>query len=103
MPGRKPIDENVIFRTDQLILSIGGSCDLKSSLLHLFRNLKQFDPQVKNATQIRQSVIASWLNKYDKRKVQYMAGHRYVSSTEYYKQVDIDLLKRSVLEYHPLK
>lgn len=102
-PGRKPAIDNVVKRSDQLLLSIGGSVNLKSSLLHLFRNIKAINPQVKNATQIRQSVIAGWLNKYDLRKVQYMAGHRYVSSTEYYKQVNLDLLKRKVIEYHPLK
>jgi len=102
-PGRKPEIENVVSKTDQLLLSLGGSDKLKNSLLHLFRNLKQNNPQVKNSTQIRQSVIASWLNKYDLRQVQYMAGHRFVSSTDYYKQVNLEILKQKVNAYHPLK
>jgi len=103
LPGRKPLEKNVIHKTNQLLLSIGGSHNLKSSMLHLFRNLKNINPKIKNASQIRQSVIAGWLNRYDLRRVQYMAGHRYVSSTGYYKQIDIYKLKSKIIEYHPLK
>jgi len=77
--------------------------DLKNSLHYLFRNLSELNTRVKNTTQIRQSVITNWLKRYDLRTVQYMAGHRYVSSTEYYKQIDIENLKRKIDEYHPLK
>jgi integrase/recombinase XerD len=103
LPGRKLKREALKPRSDQLIFSIAGSQDLRNSLHHLFRDLSKLNPRVKNTTQIRQSVIAIWLKTFDLRTVQYMAGHRFVSSTEYYKQVDIEKLKREISELHPLK
>jgi integrase/recombinase XerD len=102
LPGRKPASENIIYKTDQLLMSISGSLELKNSLIHLFKNLKDKNPKVKNAMQIRQSVISIWLQKYNLRTVQYMAGHRFVSSTEYYKQINMEELRRKVCEFHPL-
>jgi len=52
---------------------------------------------------IMQSVISYWLTKHNLRTVQFMAGHRYVSSTEWYKRIDIQELRREVSLYHPLK
>lgn len=101
-PGRKPSQENAVFRTDQLLLSLFGSPNIKNTLHHMFIQLKKSNPRVKSAIQIRQSVIAHWVEKYNLRKAQYMAGHRYVSSTEYYKRVNINDLRREVCEYHPL-
>lgn len=103
LPGRNTEECRINYKTNQLLLSLSGSENIKSSMFHLFRNLKKHNPQLKNATQIRQSVIASWLKKYDLRRVQYMAGHRYVSSTEQYKQIDLEKLRRKVIEFHPLK
>ena len=102
LPGRKPQKRIADPKTDQLLLSVAGCQDLKNSLHHMFRNLSQINPRVRNATQIRRSVISNWLRRYDLRTVQYMAGHRYVSSTEYYKQVNIEELKRKIDEFHPL-
>jgi integrase/recombinase XerD len=102
LPGRKPTESNCVYRTDQLLLSLFGSPCLKNSLHHMFNNLKKKNPRIKSAMQIRQSVIALWLKKYNLRKVQYMAGHRFVSSTEYYKQININDLRREVCEHHPL-
>ena len=47
---------------------------LKNSLLHLNHALRRINPKVKNAVQIRQSVITEWLKEKDLRLVQYMAG-----------------------------
>jgi site-specific recombinase XerD len=58
--------------------------------------------RVKNFDQIRASVITAWLKQYDLRKVQYLAGHKYVSSTEAYKENIIDELQDDVTKYHPL-
>lgn len=102
LPGRKPFEANKVFRTEQLLLSLSGSPNLKNSLHHMFINLKESNPQVRSAIQIRQSVIALWVKKHNLRKAQYMAGHRFVSSTEYYKQVNINDLRRDVIECHPL-
>jgi integrase/recombinase XerD len=102
-PGRKPGRNNRLRRTDQVLLSMNGSPYLKNSLHHLFLDIRKSNSQVISARQLRQSLIAHWLTKYNLRKVQYMAGHRYVSSTEWYKGSNLDELKREVNIFHPLK
>jgi integrase/recombinase XerD len=53
--------------------------------------------------EIRNSVICNWLSHFNLREVQYMAGHKYVSSTERYQKVKVADLQQSVLKYHPLQ
>jgi integrase/recombinase XerD len=88
--------------TDQLFISMEGSVNMKNSLHHLFRALKRTNPVIKNAKQIRASVITAWLKTNNLRQVQYMAGHRYVSSTERYQLNNLEGLKDQVDKYHPL-
>ena len=53
---------------------------------------------------VRQSVIANWLAAgLDLSRVQYLAGHRYPSSTERYREAGIEALKAAVLTHHPLE
>ncbi|MCX6272792.1 MAG: tyrosine-type recombinase/integrase [Bacteroidetes bacterium] len=89
--------------TDQLFVSMEGSLNIKASLLHLFKALKKLNPSVINAGLIRQSVIAHWLKSNNLRQVQYIAGHRYVSSTERYKASMLEDLKKQLSLFHPLK
>jgi integrase/recombinase XerD len=79
-----------------------GKPELKNSLHHLFRAVKKVEPQISNANQIRQSVITYWLKNHNLRQVQYMAGHKYVSSTERYQQNNIEDLQKEVNKFHPL-
>ncbi len=92
----------IIEPTDQLFISMEGSLNMKNSLHHLFRALKRTNPGIKNAKQIRASVITAWLKTNNLRQVQYMAGHRYVSSTERYQLNNLEGLKDQVDKYHPL-
>jgi integrase/recombinase XerD len=48
-------------------------------------------------------MITHWLKHYNLRQVQYMAGHKYVSSTERYQQNNLDKLQGQVEKYHPLE
>jgi integrase/recombinase XerD len=64
--------------------------------LHLFKRLKRINHKVTNVKQIRASVITNWLNSHNIREVQYMAGHRYISSTERYMQDDLENLHESI-------
>jgi integrase/recombinase XerD len=77
--------------------------DLQNTLLHLGYALKKINPKYKHAVQIRQSVITEWLKEKDLRTVQYMAGHRYVSSTERYKSNNLEDLKDALSKHHPLR
>jgi len=101
--GRKPNRGRRVRKTDQVILSLKGSVFLKNTLHHLFLNLRKLNSNIISARQIRQSLISHWLTIYNLRKVQYMAGHRYVSSTEWYKGSNLEELKSEVNKFHPLK
>jgi integrase/recombinase XerD len=68
----------------------------------MLAHLRKINHRIKNFDQIRASVITAWLKQYDLRKVQYLAGHKYVSSTESYKVNNIDELQDDVTKYHPL-
>ncbi|OAV44947.1 tyrosine-type recombinase/integrase [Lewinella sp. 4G2] len=53
---------------------------------------------------IRQSVIAHKLKaNHDLRAVQVFAGHRQISSTEAYRQDDLERLKTGIARHHPLR
>lgn len=101
-PGRKPDRINKTRIKDQLFVSINGSEHIKNSLLHLFRDVQKINPNIINAVQIRQSVITYWLKNHNLRQVQYMAGHKYVSSTERYQTNNLDNLQNRLDQYHPL-
>jgi integrase/recombinase XerD len=68
----------------------------------MLAHLRKTNSRIKNFDQVRASVITAWLKQYDLRKVQYLAGHKYVSSTEDYKANVIDELQDDVTKFHPL-
>jgi integrase/recombinase XerD len=56
-----------------------------------------------NAQTIRQSVIAQLLKEgHSLSVVQAFAGHKYPSTTERYRQSEIDTLKAAIEKYHPI-
>ncbi len=65
--------------------------------------LKYLNLKVTNLMQIRDSVITLWVKKHDLRKVQIMAGHRYISSTEKYIKTNLDSLQKATEMYHPMQ
>ncbi|MBN4046976.1 site-specific integrase [Olleya sp. AH-315-K02] len=69
---------------------------------YLFKRLKRINYKVKDIKQIRASVITYWLSHYNIREVQYMAGHRYISSTERYLQDDLENLHEMIESLHPI-
>ena len=101
-PARKPDKINQERIKEQLFISINGSENIKNSLLHLFRDIRKVNPELQHAKQIRASVIIHWLKNYNLRQVQYMAGHKHVSSTERYQLNNLDNLQSKLEEFHPL-
>jgi integrase/recombinase XerD len=69
----------------------------------MFRDIRKLNPGIKNPKQIRSSVIVYWLRNYNLRQVQYMVGHKYVSSTERYLLNDLEGLKKGLEKFHPLR
>lgn len=102
-PARKPNKINKAKLKEQLFISINGSENIKNSLLHMFKAIQKENPEIMHAKQIRSSVITNWLKNHNLRLVQYMAGHKYVSSTERYQLNNLDNLQNKLEKYHPLK
>lgn len=99
---RQRLQELTDKQTDQLFISIGNSNDLHNVINKLLQQLKKLNKKVTNLNQIRTSVITNWLKMYNLREVQYMAGHRYVSSTEAYLINDLEDLHEQIDKYHPI-
>lgn len=87
--------------THLLFTSYGSSERFSNMQSVMLRNIKRYMPQVKSTEQIRMSVIAEWVKKTNLREAQYLAGHRYVSSTELYQQTNMEDLKKDVQAFHP--
>ena len=68
----------------------------------LNERIKRVLPTVINSTHIRQSVIAHWTKQYDIRMVQYMSGHKWISSTQRYDLVSLETLQAEIDLLHPL-
>ena len=73
-----------------------------SAFNYLIQQIKTIDRQFINFKQVRASVITNWLKTEDLRKTQYLAGHRYVSSTERYLPNNLDDLIEDINKLHPL-
>jgi integrase/recombinase XerD len=89
-------------KTDKLFVGMEGGNSLDGCVFRLMFWLKRKNKLIVNAKQLRASVIVKWLKMYNLRKVQYMAGHRYISSTESYQQSEMEGLTEEVNKFHPL-
>lgn len=87
------IEGNYLFHKKRLIR---GMSRIKAMI-------KRYEPRLTNMVQIRASTITNWLKHYNLREVQYMAGHKYVSSTERYRMDTLEDLQKELEKYHPLK
>jgi len=76
---------------------------LSSIINPLAKKFKALNYKVTNLKQIRASVITIWLQQYDLRKVQIMAGHRHITSTESYKKSDTEGLRAAADEFHLMR
>ena len=86
----------------RLFVSSGVGHGLGHSIKTVMRIAKQLNATVKHAQQIRASVLTHWLSKSSIRQVQYMAGHRYISSTDRYRTDLLETLQEQIEALHPL-
>jgi integrase/recombinase XerD len=86
---------------EKLFTGTGKESDLQNVQDRLIRKLRKKHTFLINANQIRQSRISLWIKQYDIRQVQYLAGHKYVSSTERYKSTDLEDLQKELEKHHP--
>lgn len=87
-----------------LLIAKGGAPQTVEGIGCLVETFRHLFPSRKLTAQtIRQSVIANLLKSgKDLRLVQTFAGHKYPSTTEKYKQTEVEELKSQILKYHPL-
>ncbi len=89
--------------SEKLFISSGKSKRLDNSLTRVMRAVRKINPKARHPDQIRASILSHWLKNYNIRQVQYLAGHRYVSSTEYYRTDKLESLQEQLENLHPLK
>jgi integrase/recombinase XerD len=100
---KKLLKEN---QTEKYLVGIRGNdyteIDITSHIKHNYKGI--FEGRKVNAKTIRQSVITNLLKQHnDLRIVQSFAGHKYPSTTERYKQNDIEALQQQINLHHPIK
>ena len=92
--------------SDKLLITMGVSVNNKERLQNVINEIrnriKPYYPKFKTMKQLRQSVITNWLNQHGLRQTQYMAGHRYVSSTERYNVEKDEALKMEIEKHFPI-
>jgi integrase/recombinase XerD len=74
---------------------------VRNIITQLIQELQGINPVIRNAWHIQGSVILHWLTVHNKRQVQYMAGHRYISSTEKYAAQEMGNLTDQLAKHHP--
>ena len=94
--------------TDKLFLALPAIDKKKKEnditdkvFVQLSNQIKTIDKQFINLQQVRASVITFWVKTQGLRKAQYLAGHRFVSSTEKYVYNDLDDLTDDINKLHP--
>ena len=91
--------ENPKHQSEKLLL--GKQHYLISTISNLSKKLKGEYTHYYYPKQFRGSRITLWLKIKGIREVQYMAGHKYVSSTERYQRTNLEELQRELLKHHP--
>lgn len=79
-----------------------GGHNFQNVINDICDHIRKTNPAFTDIKQIKASVISNLLKVHDIRKVQYMAGHRYVSSTERYKANNTEELAADIERFHPL-
>lgn len=87
--------------SDRLFVSMGSSDRFGNVMYKLMKAVKKQNSRISSSKQIRASVITNWLKQYNLRKTQYLAGHRYVSSTEMYQKGNLEDLQSDIEKFHP--
>jgi integrase/recombinase XerD len=88
--------------TEHLFISIGTSERIANMMAYFVKRLNQLNKNVTSVKQLKASVIVHWLKRYNLRQVQYMAGHRYVSSTESFLVNEMEGMMEDIEKYHPI-
>ena len=88
--------------TDNLLVIWKDNGYISNLVTEIMKKLREVNQRELNPNQIRASVITKWIKMYNLREVQYLAGHRYISSTEWYIENDLEGLQEEINQFHPL-
>lgn len=88
--------------SSKVFISVGTSLNFNNVMQKLVKSIQANNKRIKDIQHIRTSVITNWLKVHNLRRVQYMTGHRYVSSTEAYQINNIEELQDELKKYHPI-
>lgn len=88
--------------SNQLFISNGKNAHSNDNWKRFAETLRTQHKKFKNFRQIRASVITHWLGMHNLRQVQYMAGHKHISSTETYLVNRLEDLQSDIDKYHPM-
>ena len=94
------------YKSKELFLTVKGTSFSQDGLSEIIECFKPFFPDRKfSATTIRQSVISNLLNiqNLNIEDVQLFAGHKWPSSTERYKRLNIQDQQIKINKWHPLE
>jgi len=86
--------------SDTLLFPSKKSSDM---ICKIIEQLKKIYHGIQDSRQIHASIIMNWLKQYNIRQVQYMAGHKSITSTEAYRNQDLTDLSKQLDLFHPLK
>lgn len=99
------------YRSDesgQLFLPLPESGSTRTNSLNIMGVIKpltqqsqSLDAKLVNFKQVRASVITLWIKNHDLRKAQYLAGHRYIHTTETYLPNDLESLTEDITRFNP--
>lgn len=90
-------------KSDKLIFSTGRSPGIKELVCDLNKVLRKKYPRYKNLQHLRSSTISLWIEEKNIVEVQYMAGHNSITSTERYKRVSMQDLRKALDQFHPMR
>ena len=103
LEARKTLLEHTKRQTEYFITSKYGTTLKPHGISRLINDKKPKEEHIQ-PLKIRQSVIANLLkSNNDLRIVQVFIGHRRSSSTEEYKQTELEALQQAVNNYHPIR
>jgi integrase/recombinase XerD len=95
--------------TEQLFITLPTVSTIQASsnnqLTDIFKpivkQLKTINKNFESFKQVRASVITNWLKTEGLRKTQYLAGHRYISTTERYLPNNLEGLIDDIAKFNP--
>lgn len=94
--------------SEQLFFTLPESSKSKTdnkNLMNVFyalqKQIRSIDQKFLRFRQIRTSVITHWIKTLGLRKAQYLAGHRYISSTEKYVPNNLENLTEDITKFNP--